>query len=299
MKHLFLYIFLCLSFKAVLAENSINEATNSALLSIEKGNEIDFELLYGDYPLESLGEISRGANDHRAVMAQWELAVQSKNSAVINPVNPFKFPRENIQRFIGFVEGRLNIDLPVWWEETACTARSFGPKFMLDMEVQKSSKWRDSKESFFWLHENVKSAYATGSELEAVLKNESDPVTLDFSKEIPTKFYLDNPSTCINISQPDALYVTIHTSVGRMYKISKFNPGRKEAVWSRSVWTMPNPPTGSSGIPRQGHYSEMIFTDETVYVVGATPGGGPGVIYLEGFSRTSGNPTIRFSSEYP
>lgn len=276
----------------------IDVAVSNSLKSVNHGDEIDINLLYHNYPAKSLETILIEPNIHRAVMAQWKIAISSQSVKQVSKQNLQSIPGEKIQRFVGFVEGRLHINLPEWWEEIANSATSSGIDRSISVEVKKNPNWRADKKSGLILHENLESAIASNLRLDVLLKNSLEQFQLDFSQEIPTKFLLDNSSTCVNISKQDALYVTIHSSMGQRYKISKHNLLDGKLLWSSFVWTMPAPPGGGSGISRHGHFSEILFTDEVVYVVGATPGGQQGVIYIEGFNRLNGDPLIRFSSEY-
>jgi hypothetical protein len=238
------------------------------------------------------------ANPIASVRAAWERLLRSMPAP--KDVNAFtKADPARSQHFVGFVEGRLNIDLPGWWEGAVRSARhwendgtSFSvPGRMIGLERVPSS-WRLVGENGPWVHRRIETAEWTGEKRETlVLRLAGDRPRQEFRLSDAGQ-HLWAYGRINAIKTGTSIIFETQGFDCQRFPLAAFDPQTGALKWKTTVWAAR--PMGHSGPPLGDHWTELVVRDGVLYVIGA----GTDAVYIEGFQVDNGAPKFRFSSAY-
>lgn len=226
-----------------------------------------------------------------AIRAAWERLERGVRTD--NPVENQSFEvspdRSAIERFVGFVEGRLNVLPPVWW-----------------VEMLIGSLYRDAGTHEYWVfHRPADPVYhrteigllaEDGIELHevdrgtAVVGNGMDfvipvAVTSDASRRGIT----EGISAC---SDGHSNFVALYSSIPHGFRVSRIDAQSDEMNWSARVWV-----NGENVLftgNRHCNFVELMRTDRLLYVFGANLHD----VYIEAFQIEDGVSEFRFSTGF-
>lgn len=187
-------------------------------------------------------------------------------------------PRD-LERFLGFLEGRAQVLAPGWWERT-----------LADPDDNEPSEEKATRRGWTILSE-------------AVVSKENDFVTLDISGNLSTPIpaasfnwiieHADN--RLIGTEKNDHCAVLLeHSHIAARSKLVCIDLSQSKEAWRNVVWG-----TGCELGPRSGllslHRVSIELNDKGVFVFGAMNRGEG--LYAEGFRLKDGTPIFRFATK--
>jgi hypothetical protein len=244
-----------------------------------------------------LADLLRDPNTGIALQAAWEIASE----------RPPKDPRANIQRFIGFVRGRTQMQVPLLWEVgLICHSLFFSHPSQRDatlkeyVHIAAFLKIVDGSVRQGPLPYKVS---PLGISLPAGMsaKKEKDKIVIsrgqasilvraDLFEDLRSRrwFKFDYCSVLIG---PKYAYLILHDQFGSRFPLVKLDTQSGKKCWQASVMAFGTenlgPLTGS-----WDHYPELVSTDDNIAIFGLGAGG----CYLEAFDQQTGKNCYRFAT---
>jgi hypothetical protein len=242
---------------------------------------------------ESLDLLKSGSHDGVAIQAAFEdvKLTASKASSVEENSAGKPLKQEAVERFIGFIEGRLHVPVPAWWEESLSKSKATKDDFFglsLGMSLTKRSSYYQLK----WSDKQGRSLSAPSNvSIDGIVNDRIHLVIGDQQLFVPVPSFQPRGVSALRLAGGDWL-IAIHSDVphGQLMRISEKAEKQK---WSTNTW---------GEFPRyirdgaiSGHWVTIVTNEKQAFVFGATDD----VLYLEGFELDDGKPSFRFSSTYP
>lgn len=241
-----------------------------------------YRTLFNNVNRGDLGAFQTHQEDTIAVRAAWQVVVFSvpdKGSA-----DSLRPGRRQLDWFLGFMEGRLRVQVPPWWAEALLDSRA-DRRFVYPGRFQKPT-----------CHEAGLGPLRASAD--TALKEEGDTVVLTVGNEsapIPKELLGKTDTsaerrTITVLMTPSRYYVAVHGHVGYPYELACVDRLSGKALWRskvRGTW---------SGFSNGYHEMRVTVTeqDNRVVVFGCALTGA----YVEIFQSADGLPVSRFSSSY-
>jgi hypothetical protein len=231
-----------------------------------------------------------------AVRAAWEELLRTM--PVPKDVNAStKADPAAADRFLGFVEGRLNIDLPERWESAVRSARRWendSTSFSIPGRGLEGvpEGWHRLGQDGFWMHRRVESAKWGGENYESLTFRMAHD---DASREV---HLLDDVQRTWGLGRVNAIetataiFVEAHGFDCQQFPLAAIDTNTATLKWKTTVWAAR--PMGHFGPPLGDHWTELVVRYGVLYTIGA----GTDAVYIEGFQVDDGAPKFRFSSAY-
>jgi hypothetical protein len=226
-----------------------------------------------------------GAHQGIALRAAWEeVLLEAKFPK--NKANPKLNQPLAVARFFGFVEGRLSLALPVWWEETIQDAFLGGCGRVVPGQPK---TW-----PYQWVRfGNTKIGMPQGQsirrgEMGVALCSGDDRAAVS---EDVVKKHLKFARHLSFLIDKEFSFVALHDNVGTSYELLCLERKSGRQVWKATVWDW-----AYSGATT-GAWQESVAVvgkGERVYVIGA----GVFCFYIEAFDRATGRNAFRFANWY-
>ncbi len=186
-----------------------------------------------------------------------------------------------LARFAGYVQGRLRVPVPEFWDAALCSVQSNGPG--LDwIHIDENCRYRRTASGF---------CGPAHLELERVsdgLRVVSGMTVIRIGNEMLDKADQRSQDAVNLLATDDRCYVALHGGECSPYQIACLDRKNNGVVWSSTVQA-----TGRSiewsGPPLQ-HVVSLIVQGETLLVFGA----GNQAVYIEGFAASDGKNQFRF-----
>jgi hypothetical protein len=274
----------------------------SALAVIERPrNSVEFRDAYRtilEHASESkLRELRKAKSLPLALGAAWKAALQSCAGDRNSPSRAtFAF-----SRFVGFVDGRLPIELPEWWERTVAGAVLMGKEgdsVLVQREPTPMARAPNIPQVPKYPEMIALPQGWSASQIPAGLELRMQKTWVAIPMAIPKdasgwRTELDYFGMLSALIDGDSAYVVIGT--GDAYRpelLAKVSRRAGKVLWERRIWTGGD----LTGIALSGPHGRVhvveskMGRDGNVYVFGATVFGA----YIESFSATDGTPQLRF-----
>jgi hypothetical protein len=214
-----------------------------------------------------------------AIAAGWERVRRTMPSTELEDVVPPDLLA--ITRFLGLIEGRLQVPIPKTWEETVKSATGHGQKNIwfpprpdLALAARRGERWPLERDGAHWL-----------------LKNERRLIKL------PAEAGLGLVSNATAECAGESVYVAVYGSLSDAYRLFALHQDNGQIMWSSKVW-------GPSKVWPRGvivnisgsdwHVVTMRASDEMLTVFGFSGR----AVYVEAFDRKTGENRCRFSTAY-
>ena len=249
---------------------------------------------------DTLAELETSSATGLALQAAWEELAQSVPRSPASAIRSersgsSRINRVALSRFIGFVEGRLGVRVPNWWEEHLAIARV--------------SQWEEAGLLNVWVRDTGRYGYCEGlltgnpeelAEIECCTAG--DISSIEVSEKVlsvhvdQSKFHVSRPNgkklyvfakKCDNVTAV-ALVHSVYPS-NTLYKIDLRNG---TVLWQRKLWCDASPVIRSGDLGF--HWSEAVRKDDAIIVFGLRSD----VVYIEAFEVSTGMPVFRFSTTY-
>jgi hypothetical protein len=242
---------------------------------------------------ETLSKLQASHDTSVAIQAAWEHVRRSlpNERPEYEGHRPPSLDQKAANRFLGFVEGRLPVTVPPWWQELILKGRGHA-------HVD-GSHWHEFKGSSLGRYYEQ----GVGDRNEDVLlvgpgirveRYTPELLELDIGGKV-IGFPMRTTVRC-NVSAAivkDGVYVAVsHSWTSATSQIVAVDADRKEVIWKKMIWG--EVPlvfrSGAGGF----HWIDFRSTASEVIVFGAMDD----VVYAEAFAIADGKPKWRFSSTY-
>lgn len=223
---------------------------------------------------KSLAALSNHKWNHIAVLAKWEL----ESRQVIN-----KDRNRALSRFAGFVEGRLRVEIPLWWSSTLQAGE-------FDNESN-SFYFKNSAKALPFLDWLDQSNCWKSNSISYWNKTSSPQIILEHGAKISiSDEALKSWQSSIFLAKDDRFYFVLLFDIsGRSSNLFCISIDTGTLIWKANTWG--DGVVGFSGIPdRFGHIVELVISPKRVTVFGCSNG----TIYVESFEKKSGKSLMRF-----
>ena len=206
-------------------------------------------------------------DDGVALAAAWENYVVYGESS--------KHIQDSVARFAGFVEGRLRINLPRYWQANLMTAKQIKEPSVQIRGV------------------NFKIALQKTEFRIETLRNEEKPKAFYKSIELPISLpsgvnYLDSNNVTV-LSETEHVFALYNYTLAESFPLV-FLDKMRHRKWKATVLGNGN---GDAVMGHDYHSVEIITTDRHIYVFGISFSNA----YIERFDLESGESTMRFSTK--
>jgi hypothetical protein len=189
-----------------------------------------------------------------------------------------------IARFLGFVEGRLGISLPVWWEEAIHKAGNEG-KGHIGPGLPKNPYHHVASGRWEFDMPNGQSISRTDDSTTISFCDE----TMSIPKALVDEVIGGRMSVLI---EKDRCFVASHNTLGYSYPLTCLDRKTGKLLWKASVWDWASRIPGATGTWYE--YVSVVGKNDRVYVIGT----GVHNFYIDAFDQKTGKNVFRFANCY-
>lgn len=274
----------------------------------------DFDVQCDEAP-SSISQVMSSDDEQLAINAAWQRVLIATEIAMLNPASYSSVPEKakiETSRFAGFVEGRLQIELPAWW---VAHCRTYLPEAYTPMPQGRSNLLPEKSsmrahrmvsssairrkyqlhdgEGRVWTHKGVKWMDSSrhiafdGQDIEIRCYAE-------LAKAIENGFE-ECGAAAISCCQREAgfAYIAIYNpQVSRKYALVRIDLARRCVTWSCLVG-VDSRPGGASGLDVVSHHLDLLSTSGRVVIAGADSDG----MYLTAIDESTGKQQWLFRSD--
>jgi hypothetical protein len=241
---------------------------------------------------EKLGELKKASNAGIALQSFWEMGKRLSHQGDL-----FFF-----QRFIGFLEGRTRLSIPLRWEFqlTSCFLRSQPKKAKTAFEVYlpKCSFLKKSKNGSFTYQPEIlhKTALGFKTAKNVEIGNEKGGAFLTIGKKrigVAKNFFnqkgLSYWDKCAGHIGQDYTFVAFYNSIAESFPLFCLDSKSGKVLWKKTVWAEGGLIGGKTGA--YFHDLSLEVSENHIGVFGLG-----GECYLEIFDSKKGDAICRFST---
>jgi hypothetical protein len=234
---------------------------------------------------KTIGETKFSANPGIGLLGAWEeirRRIPEKLEGVVRPDHKL------LNRFIGFAEGRLCVEVPSWWRQTLLTAEA-SSRDDVHFDDPKGHLYRAAGLGRF--APRGTSLAKDGSAVRLTVDNESVTLPPSLAAEILDK---DKDLLC-NISAylgPERCYLVHHADRCTPILVTCWDPKSTKILWAKLGWAARGYGGWGGGVGR--HWVSIVEKQNRVFVFGA----GGEVVYIEAFKIKDGTALFRFGTSY-
>ncbi len=240
-----------------------------------------------------LRKLKSGLYDGIALQLAWSDVTRStfnEGRRLKQTNNGMQLDRRALSRFVGFLEGRLRVTIPVWWEKAVLGGRALNCD-SLSFPVEENFTYQKTK-------------YGPWAPVGTFMLKRGQDVLLQSGKEsltVPPAVIQGTPDLGPSVSAlvgPFRSYVALHWSTSGKFFLFCIEPMESKVLWKTSVWA-DNTVLVQGGAFRAGtrpgvHAVTIKEQGDRVFVFGSD-----GLsIYVEGFKRKDGASLFRFCTSY-
>jgi len=250
-------------------------------------------LLKADW--KTIDELKGHDHDGIALQAAWEevrRSIPQEGPKRLGEKAPL-LDAKKTQRFIGFVEGRLKVVPPPFWEDLLLRARA-----------ERRIKWdevltTDLKRYLYLLQENP-----VGQDGKRIVMAPFDLSIDEYKQGTSIEVTLDKKTLTVPLTNApwginawplgkNRYVVALISSISPHHEIICINGADQSVVWKSQVWGESLGPFRSGWSP--AHFVDARLSGDRLLIFGVTFDR----IYIEGFSVADGKNLFRFSSGNP
>ena len=198
-----------------------------------------------------------------------------------------------LSRFIGFVEGRLGVEIPQFWERSIFTADITQQGLTVFKPVDSDMPYREVRESekppgvghqmIGMISPRQASIRHDGTNWQFILGQEQ----FVMPRECIGSY--DYERLCVYVTSGEA-YLALHWDSGYSYKLVCFDRGKAAIRWKSGVWGYNEFFTNGDS----SHWVAMIEANGELVVFGISADNA----YIQCFRQADGEPTLRFGTIY-
>jgi hypothetical protein len=243
-------------------------------------------VIFAKSSLRSLRELKKAKNTTLALSAAWKEALRCSASSKESKIKALEC---GFARFVGFVDGRLPVDLPEWWEANVASAKGspYGNTAFIPSE---KSPWVDGETTPLTPKGVATLRVGDGVEVDVGNVGFRIPAKVFESAHIAVGAGMVSP-----VVEGESIFVVVAPSdtfwPGRL---ARFDRASGKLLWDSEIWVGGKLSSVAIGGRLENFAEPKIGRDGNVYVFGTA-----GICaYIEAFSRVDGTPILRFSTVY-
>jgi len=239
-----------------------------------------YEQFFKQFGTAGIKALKEQSNESFALRAAWEevrLTVDEKRSELDVLVNA-----QVLNRFLGFLEGRLRRNAPDWWQDLLLRARAFGRDNIVFLG--KCAYYHKAGLGFHGPRDTSVEKVDGGFLLKIGMDSVSIPkVVIDEGEK--------HSGPCISaVCDSHSCFVAIHGQACFPYTLFRVDRETGTVQWKTRVWA-----EGEliGGYGPTYHCTALILEKERILVFGAGT-----CLYVEAFDPKNGKDIFRFSTSY-
>jgi hypothetical protein len=222
-------------------------------------------------------------NDNISLHAAWE---EARLTILRNEKNrdADSITHQALQRFVGFLEGRLRTSMPNWWENGFRRVETSEPGDVHPLVAQAQD---------LYCYHKTGAGYSASPNTVVVGPTEKPVLTIGSeSVSIPPRI-LERKRALGGVGGISAAvddhywYITFHSSVPYSHNLVCIEKKSGKVLWNNSVWG-----EGIAGYEGGGHFHLVQVVPQAQRVL--VFGGGAGFLYLQAFNKSDGKSLFRF-----
>jgi hypothetical protein len=190
-------------------------------------------------------------------------------------------------RFIGFVEGKLGIQLPSWWEEAVRAAATWERD-----EPIYPGKPKETPYHYFDLD-----GHQIGLPKTMTLEKKGEGILIRTAKEsmvlsraIAKEIWTSSLTLSGSLSKERCI-LAFHNDIGCSFQLVCLDRTSGKKLWESTVWDS-RQAGGGTGIPQE--YVSVLDNGQSVFVFGSSDR----CFFIEAFDSKTGRNQFRFASRY-
>jgi hypothetical protein len=240
-----------------------------------------YKSLFKEVKREDLRKMQMDPEDSIAFHAAWELLKMDRESELTKKLLMNKRDEVDvesvepavIQRFLGFVEGKLGMELPKWWELFAIRARVYASGVWFYPAPKMSSIVKDAK------------IRKTAGNYVVTQLGDSFTVKARILDSAPDP---SDGGVAASLDASRCFLASYDSDRGFSFPLICVDRNTEKLLWKARVWACDR--KFSTGIGY--HIVSLRVTKSRIVVFGADPGG----MYIEAFDIKTGDNVLRFST---
>ena len=258
-----------------------------------------YRTCFGNLNADDLDSMRFHADRGIALQSAWELVRrESRDRAESIQQDQILIDQTQLQRFLGYVEGRLKVRMPLWWKDGLSDAKLHSVSRSVTPYAQNRDRNAANPhihvDQKYWVPrgttfvEQVRPRYQLVGEQGRIII----PETL-LAPLLTKEAWLDHVYVDAAVSSESRNVIALHGPFPQRYHIYLASTSGDQIVWKSAVWTeCIVVPGGTGSIPR--HWSSLLLQEGEVIVVGLCEYSA----YIESFSLVDGENAFRFSTSY-
>jgi hypothetical protein len=271
-----------------LALSPVDKRLEQALEEINRAKEISIDnaylQLFRTVDSKGLHKLLAFDNDSIALQCAWEEVRTDLPAKDRGNVPPLRLDAERLQRFLGFLEGRLRLSCPDWWQDLILNAHAHNKSNIYFM--RKGTDWYHSTREGWLAPQNTSFEIA---EKEIIVRVGSESVVIPRAAVEPT-LKLHRPPNVSAVVTTKECVCAISDEMPSCADVFCFDKDRPGLRWKAKTWHV-GAYGGSGG--RTWHWMSLVVQNARVFLFG----GGQNAVYIEAFELSTGKNLLRFSSD--
>jgi hypothetical protein len=226
--------------------------------------------------LDGVRELETDPHPAIAMYAAWEEAISDLDDKPARLATQLDL---RLERFLGFVEGRLSVNAPEWWKESLLSIKGRRRTLLAPLKSDFDAVAAEHMKDF-------RQEKRDGDVVVVTRGMETVPIPLDLMK-----FAKEMRVGVMPTVAGGNWYFTSTWSLPFSSYLYKVNPVNGKVIWETVVWGQLWRPIGLTGGGYR-HYHAVHVSQGRVIVFGA----GNYAVYVEGFDERTGKCLFRFST---
>jgi hypothetical protein len=279
------------------------QITVDALTRAESGEELD-KLVWEQIRQLPDGELVKcreSSSRSVALAAAWEVVCRTMKQPDL------ELDKDALNRFIGFVEGRVGVSSPEWWEAGLLRAKGTPQRFVLfcigdlqtpykglpfQFHVRQNDRINGDDDHYEPLHAMVSPTIASIIEVSKGWRVTIGDESFVVAESVREQFGDIQERASVHFAS-NRVYVAFHSGMCGTSKLFCLDRPRGQILWECRVWGHGNLYSHSGG-GRECHWVGLRETQDELLVFGLAGD----QAYIEGFRVADGVCTFRFGTMY-
>lgn len=251
---------------------------------------------WDEYSFADVILLRQRRDDSVAIRAAWEVVVRSSSPGLDNQTDA-PLSREEAARFLGFVEGRLHLSLPEWWQEAVLAGKRRGSVVVFELSLDDTPASLTAAESNPFSVSSHSERWSVDLSAQDLVVTEIPEVAAVVETRIPSEIL--GLEKCMGVGEPYGVIVDrrdgivmvgIDQGPADFYQVTAIDGESLEKMWSSDIRLRV---MGIGGSPRgYRHDNAFVQSESTIYVIGVTVERA----YLYGYDPETGEEVFRFET---
>lgn len=293
-------VFAQLSFAA--PPNANNSTKTKAAELLNAPNPLAYGMLvrkmFDHTTAEDIDRLESDVSDAVAIQAAWERIRRTMKGPnyITKPIEAKEIDPQSMQRFLGFVSGRLQVPIPKWWSTEFERQRYLYPGYLVTVNSDEASDKIANQRMKAFGNYLVPNEFTEYKDCRDAYEAVSEKNIFRIPKQALMKAD-DSVAIVVNLAPIDkgTFAVASHPEAREPYALYVIDGGSQRVIWKSEVFCENIITPGATGTGFDHHWSEIVRDkDERLLIFGACDQS----MYIEGFEVHNGALAFRFSTSY-